>query len=407
MIAVSVLLGRVVVSLSEQILGRDLAYRAPYAAAAVDIAVLRGRVILLCRLQRNRLSRCTLNCGLRSFLTLQSRQKRRTAGPKGHPMPETDLQVQSELQAASRTAKSTSHHNPPLAAALVLLATVFIAATTLIAKALGTSALGEPLHPLQISQGRFVFAYVGISTVVLILRSKISAPHWKLHIGRSSLGWCGVTLMFASVAFIPLSDATAISFLNPVFGMLLAIPFLGERVGKWRWLAAVIALLGAMILLRPTPASFQPAALLAIGAAIALGAELIFIKKLAGREPALQVLWLNNLIGVVISSLAAAFVWQMPSAAQWAGLAALGGMMACAQACFINGMARADASFVAPFSYATLVFAALYDALIFRILPDWISILGAVVILSGAALLAWREAANGKKPSVTLRRPGI
>ncbi|MEO1706062.1 MAG: EamA family transporter, partial [Pseudomonadota bacterium] len=48
--------------------------------------------------------------------------------------------------------------------------------------------------------------------------------------------------MFASVAYIPLADATAISFLNPVFGMILAIPLLGERVGKWRWLAAAIAL---------------------------------------------------------------------------------------------------------------------------------------------------------------------
>jgi len=291
--------------------------------------------------------------------------------------------------------------NPPLAAALILLATVFIAGTTLLAKSLGTEVLGPPLHALQISQGRFVFAFIGISAAVVALRQKIHRPHWGLHIGRSSFGWGGVTLMFASVAFIPLADATAISFLNPVIGMILAIPFLGEKVGPWRWLAAAIALLGAMVLLRPTPASFQPAALLAFGAALAMGAELIFIKTLAGREPPLQILWVNNLIGMVIASEAAVAVWQMPTPAQWAALVALGALMACAQACFVNAMARADASFVAPFAYATLVFAALYDALIFGVLPDWVTVLGAGVILSGAGLLAWRESVNGKRPLVT------
>ncbi|OIQ25823.1 MAG: hypothetical protein BM562_16925 [Alphaproteobacteria bacterium MedPE-SWcel] len=295
--------------------------------------------------------------------------------------------------------------NPPLAAALILLATVFIAATTLLAKSLGTDALGPPLPALQISQGRFVFAFIGISMAVLVRRQRIRAPNLPLHIGRSTFGWGGVTLMFASVAFIPLADATAISFLNPVIGMMLAIPLLGEKVGPWRWLAAAIALGGAMVLLRPTPDSFQPAALLALGAALAMGAELIFIKKLAGREPPLQVLWVNNLIGMIIASLAAIAVWQMPTPAQWGALAALGGLMACAQACFINGMARADASYVAPFSYATLVFAALYDAAIFAVIPDAISLLGAGIILSGAGLLAWRESVNGKRPSVTERRP--
>ena len=61
----------------------------------------------------------------------------------------------------------------------------------------------------------------------------------------------GVTLMFAAAVYIPLSDATAISFLNPVFAMIFAIPFLGERVGKWRWIAAAISITGAIILLRP------------------------------------------------------------------------------------------------------------------------------------------------------------
>ncbi|GAB5434185.1 MAG: DMT family transporter [Epibacterium sp.] len=307
-----------------------------------------------------------------------------------------------------RTDDAMTHEtpqNPPLAAALILLATVFIAGTTLLAKSLGTEVLGPPLHALQISQGRFAFAFIGISAAVVALRQKIHTPHWGLHIGRSSFGWGGVTLMFASVAFIPLADATAISFLNPVIGMILAIPFLGEKVGPWRWLAAAIALLGAMVLLRPTPASFQPAALLAFGAALAMGAELIFIKTLAAREPLLQILWVNNLIGMVIASTAALAVWQMPTPAQWAALVALGALMACAQACFVNAMARADASFVAPFAYATLVFAALYDALIFGVLPDWVTVLGAGIILSGAGLLAWRESVNGKRPLVTEPQP--
>jgi drug/metabolite transporter (DMT)-like permease len=284
-----------------------------------------------------------------------------------------------------------SRQNPPLAAALIILATVFIAATTLLAKALGTEALGPALHPLQISQGRFLFAFLAISTAVVALRFRLQRPQWLLHIGRTSCGWLGITLMFASVVYIPLADATAIAFLNPVFAMVLAIPLLSERVGPWRWSAAGIAMLGAVILLRPTPASFHPAALLALGAAMVMGLELIFIKKLAGRESPLQVLWFNNALGMLIASAAVLPVWQMPTPAQWGALVALGSLMACAQACFVNGMARADASFVAPFSYATLIFATLYDFLAFDFVPDWITLIGAGVILTGAAILAWRE----------------
>lgn len=55
-------------------------------------------------------------------------------------------------------------------------------------------------------------------------------------------------------------------------------------------------------------------------------------------------------------------------------------------------MRRADSSFVVPFTYATLIFATLYDNLVFGAVPDGISILGAAIIITGALLLAWREA---------------
>lgn len=282
--------------------------------------------------------------------------------------------------------------NPPLALALILTATAFIAGTMLFAKMIGTGVLGDPLHPLQVSHGRFLFAFMAISTVALVMRPKITQPNLKLHVGRTFFGWGGVTMMFAAVAFIPMSDATAISFLNPVFGMLLAIPFLGERVGPWRWFAAAMALGGALILLRPGPETFQVAALLALAAAILMGAELIFIKKLADSETPFQILLINNALGLTIATLAIFPVWVPPTGAQWAALAGIGVLMATAQACFVNAMARADASFVTPFSYVTLIFAALYDLLIFDVWPDAISWLGAGVIVAGAVILAWREA---------------
>ncbi|MEX0318622.1 MAG: DMT family transporter [Ruegeria sp.] len=282
--------------------------------------------------------------------------------------------------------------NPALAALLIFAATAFIAGTTLLAKALGTGVLGPALHPMQISHGRFLFAFIAIGTAVAMMRPRLSRPHWGLHVGRTTFGWAGVTLMFASVAYIPMADATAISFLNPVFAMVLAVPLLGERVGPWRWGAAGIALSGALILLRPTPESFQPAALLALTAAAVMGMELIFIKKLSGREAPIQILLVNNAMGLAIASAAVLTVWQAPTSGQWAALAGIGVLMACAQACFVNGMARADASFVAPFSYATLIFAALYDFAGFGVVPDAISLTGAAIILGGALILAWREA---------------
>lgn len=289
-------------------------------------------------------------------------------------------------------------NNPPLAAGLILLATAFIAVTTLLAKAIGTGVFGPPLHPLQVSHGRFVFAFLAIAGVMAVLRPQIARPAWGLHIGRTTFGWLGVSLMFAAVAFLPLSDATALVFLNPVFGMVLAIPLLGEKVGPVRWSAAAIAFVGAMILLRPSAATVQPAALLAILGALSMGIELIFIKRLANRERPTQILFFNNLIGVGIASLAVVAVWVAPTPGQWAALAGIGMAMACAQVCFINGMARADASFVAPFSYATLIFATLYDFGVFAVVPDAVSVVGAGTILAGALLLALREGRRGKPP---------
>lgn len=277
----------------------------------------------------------------------------------------------------------------PAAIGFMLAATAFIAGTTLLAKMAGAEPAG--LHPLQISQGRFLFAFLVFWSAAAVVRPRFTPPAWRLHGLRTLAGWSGVTLMFAAIQLIPLADATAITFLNPVFAMVLSVVVLGERAGPWRFLAAAIALAGALILIRPGPGTFQPGALVALAAAAVMGMEVMMLKFLTGREKPFQILLINNSFGLVIASAAAVFVWQWPSPRQWLILAGLGLTMASAQALFTQAMRRADASFVLPFSYTTLVFAAFYDLAVFDVLPDGLSVLGAGVILAGGLLLAWRE----------------
>ena len=294
--------------------------------------------------------------------------------------------------------RNTSHpdagQNPAASAAFMLTATLLIAGTTLMAKLLGGDSLGDPLHPLQISHGRFLFAFMAIGSVAAVTRLRIAQPDLRSHAARSIAGWSGVTLMFAAVSFIPMADATAISFLNPVFAMVLAIPLLGERVGPWRWGAAGLAVLGAVVLIRPGAGTFQPAALLALASALVLGVEIILIKRLSGRERPLQILLINNAIGLTVATVAVSFVFRWPSPEQWAALAALGLMMAGAQSLFIQSMKRADASFAVPFSYATLVFAGLYDFAVFGVIPVPTSLMGAAIIVAAALVMVWRETRN-------------
>lgn len=288
-------------------------------------------------------------------------------------------------------ARSYSGRDTGIAIALMLLACALVAATTLIAKMLGSGSGTNALHPLQVSAGRFVFALAALLPLTAWLRPPLSGGNWRNHILRVLFGWAGITCLFAASSVMRLADATAISFLNPIVAMMLSIPLLGERVGPWRWVAAAIAFAGAAILSEPGTDAFQPIALVALTAAFFMGSEAILIKKLADTEPPLRILFINNLIGACLAATAASFVWRMPTPDQWVLLAVLGATMVTVQAIFIQAMRRGEASFVMPFFYTTLIFAGLYDYLVFDERPTAAGIVGAVLIVAGALTIAWRE----------------
>ena len=283
--------------------------------------------------------------------------------------------------------------NKAVTAALFMVAcSALVAATTLMAKALGRGVIDDvSLHPLQVSAGRFLFAWLVLVPLVVWRRPGFRGVAWSTHVGRSISGWLGVTCLFAAAGLMSLSDATAISFLSPVVTMLLAIPFLGERIGPWRWGAAMVALGGAWVLIQPGADAFQVAALVALAAAFFMGLEAVLIKKLTGMDSAVRILFINNSIGAAISVTAASFVWVPPTTLQWMVLAGIGIAMVTAQGLFIMAMRRTEASFAIPFFYTVLIFAGIYDFVVFRIVPGQASLMGGALIIISALLLAWRE----------------
>jgi drug/metabolite transporter (DMT)-like permease len=215
---------------------------------------------------------------------------------------------------------------------LVLVSVALFALLSLVAKLLGTDSLGPPLHPMQISAARFIVALLFLSAIVLVKPVSFDQVPWGLHLRRGIAGWCGVTCLFTAAIVMPLADATATSFLSVIVTLGLSVFKLKERAGPRRFGAAIIALIGALLITRPGTSAFQPVALIALLAAVFIGFEIIFIKQLSGREPVLRILIINNMIGAIISAVVIGFVWQAPTVAQWLLIILIGFLMIGVQA---------------------------------------------------------------------------
>ena len=267
----------------------------------------------------------------------------------------------------------------------MILASLLIAGTTILAKILGTETLGPPINPMQISNARFFFAFILIFIFFINTKSKIIKPNYKVHLGRSVCGWIGISILFGASSIIPITDATAIIFTNPIFTMLLAIVLLGEKVKPIKWIAVIITFWGALILIRPENniINHQFIIIILIIGAFVLGLESVFIKMLTLKENPKQILLINNSIGLLISSIPICFIWITPTTLQILAMLGIGSLMLCAQACFIQALRRSKAHFAVPYFYSTLIFVAIYDFFIFNITPDDISFIGASLIIIG------------------------
>ena len=277
----------------------------------------------------------------------------------------------------------------------IIFASLAFASGSIIAKILGSNILGEGVNPLQIAHARFTFAFLILLPIAVFFKINFKFQFFKIHLLRSFLGLLGIIIWFTAILNIPISDATAINFLNPIFAMLFAIYFLKEKVGIIRWSGAIFSFLGGLLLIRPNlNFDFNPYALLCIFGAISMGFEIICIKYLSNKEDLFIILFINNAIASLICSLSLPFIFKMPNINELLTLIAVAVCFLLGQIFFLNSMKRADASFVMPFFYSTLIFVVILDFLIFSYIPDWVSFLGCFIIIVGALIVSLKDREN-------------
>lgn len=237
--------------------------------------------------------------------------------------------------------------------------------------------------------------------VLLILRAQtgplLRTRFPALHVARSAFQFGATTLFFLSLTHVGLAEATALTDINPVLITLGAAIFLGERLGPRRLAGVIVALIGALIIIRPGAGVFSPWALLPLGAAVCYTGNALITRFIGAQESAWTSMLYASFFGTVVAATALPFVWIPITAADLAIFALVGALGTGAQLCIIRSFSMAEASVVAPFAYLGIVFATGWGIVLYDQWPDRWTMIGALVIV-GAGLYVWhRETTSARK----------
>ncbi len=245
-----------------------------------------------------------------------------------------------------------------------------------------------------------------------------------LQIVRAAGAFTSYMVYYMALAAIGLAETAAITFSTPIFVTILALFFLGEKIGLQRWGAVIVGLIGVLVIVRPGMGVFEPAAILALLAAITYAISIIATRKLGptARGSSMTIFMLGfftlggGITGLIFSnievasphpSLAFLFrAWSWPEPTHWLLFGALGLISGIGFFALTQAYRLADASVVTPFEYTYLPWSILWGFVFFGNLPDLPTWIGMLIIVGSGLYILFRESVRGR-PVVTKRGLGV
>ena len=215
-----------------------------------------------------------------------------------------------------------------------------------------------------------------------------------------------VTLLCAYMAFasIPLAEATAILFLQPVILVVIAHFFLKERASPTAWIAVLLGFAGVLLIARPLGMGLGPGTIAAVGGAVFGAIAIAQVRTLAASNSALSITIWYMVLSTVIFLPTIAFFWATPSPADLVGLVLMGLVSGAGQFLVILPFRYASAATLGPVQYFSIVGGLLVGYFWFAEVPSWTTIIGAVIVMSAMGLVLPRRS-TAAIPGVSAREP--
>lgn len=194
-----------------------------------------------------------------------------------------------------------------------------------------------------------------------------------------------------SFAYLPLADALAIIFINPLLVTALAPLFLAERVGWRRWTAVGVAFAGVLLMTRPGETGLAWVVAIPLTAALFAALRDVVTRRIGTTDGTACVLFYSVLVVTIGGVATLPFGTHWPSAADWGLFAAAGLLGVASQAFTVRAFQIAAAATVAPFKYLSLVWAAGLGYLIWGDVPDSLKLAGAALVVGSGLYVLYRE----------------
>jgi drug/metabolite transporter (DMT)-like permease len=222
---------------------------------------------------------------------------------------------------------------------------------------------------------------------------EISTDRLGLHALRNICHFTGQNLWFYALTVIPLGSLFALEFTSPLWVMLLAPIFLGERLTVLRVLAGIVGFIGVLLVARPDQMGLNPGVLAGAAAAIGFAGSLVFTKILTRTASITCILFWLTVIQAIFGLITAGYDFDiaLPSAAMlpWVILIACAGLLA--HLCITTAVSMAPATFVMPIDFARLPVVIVIGALFYDEPIDRLVILGGIIIFAANYLNIWVE----------------
>jgi len=244
----------------------------------------------------------------------------------------------------------------------------------------------------QVVWGRFTFHLILLMAFLNVrLPGVVRTQKLKMQMLRSALLLVTTLLFFTGLLYNELATASAIMFVGPLVVTALSMPLLGERVGPRRWAGVVIGFSGALIIIRPGTDVVQLAALLPLAAAFTYAIYQIATRHLSHTEPGMTTLFYSALLGAIGMSFIVPFYWVWPDLQGWIMLGLIGFFGGLGHFAMIRSLSYAPAATVVPFTYSNLIWATLFGFVLFAELPDFWTVIGALIIAGSGLYIFHRE----------------